>query len=311
MTVASCVALAVKVEHLALTGAHVCGEGLLAQRLERRGDVLHGTAGNGAALRRTLTGTVELLAHGRRVVRDPGVVRTIQGIGAIQHHRAQQRGVPQREGLREVGPVGVAVQVDRARAQGLEHRREVVPGQRRAVQRGGRPEEAAAGADVRLGQCILQWLAVDGPRAPGAAVVHDHHVARGAQRLEQAEVFLARLGGREARAALGRDQGARRRGRPGAREILEVDRDLAGHHAAGVQRPLECAAPRGGGGAAMQLDLPHLQHRRAGDRRGGSVHRGGEHQQHQRRTRGPPGSYARHGYRSLYLHCAPGRGQRI
>jgi tetratricopeptide (TPR) repeat protein len=47
----------------------------------------------------------------------------------------------------------------------------------------GRPEEAATGADVRLGQQrgFLQRFAVDSRRVPGAPVVHDQHVARGAQ----------------------------------------------------------------------------------------------------------------------------------
>ena len=60
----------------------------------------------------------------------------------------------------------------------LEHGREVIRGQRRAVERRGTPERAPAGADVRLGERrrLLQLPAVDRRRAPGAAVVHDQHV---------------------------------------------------------------------------------------------------------------------------------------
>ena len=132
--------------------------------------------------RRALAGEVELLAHGRRVVRVPGVVVARERISPVEHQGAQALRVPQREDLREIGAVGVPVQVRARDTERLEERGEVIHREIRAVELRARPERAAAGPDVFLRQArrALQGLAVDRTRVPGAAVVHDEDVARGA-----------------------------------------------------------------------------------------------------------------------------------
>ncbi len=139
------------------------------------------------ALGRTLAGDVELVAHRRRVVRKPGIVRAVERIRAVEHQRAQALAVTQREHLREVAAVRVPVQVDAGDAERLEQRGQIVARERAAVERRTRAEGGSAGADVGLGECwgVLQLAAVDGAGAPGAAIIHEQHVTRGAQRREQ------------------------------------------------------------------------------------------------------------------------------
>ena len=121
----------------------------------------------------------------------------------------------QRKHLREVRAVRVAVQVDAFDRQRIEHRRQIVGGERRAVEGDRASERAPAVADVVLRERrgVLQLRAVDRARASGATVVHDQHVVARAQRREQREILFARVRGRIAGTALGRNQ--RARGRPG------------------------------------------------------------------------------------------------
>ena len=96
----------------------------------------------------------------------------------VEHHRTHAIPVPDRERLREVGPVGVPVDADHRHAELVEHGGEVIC--RRAGAVGVRRPAEPAGAAADLAQvrslARLEPRAVDGSGAPRAAVVHDDHV---------------------------------------------------------------------------------------------------------------------------------------
>ena len=155
----------------------------------------------------------------------------------------------QGEHLLEVSAVGIAVQIDLARAERLENGRQIVrgvgrcrraPRARRASRRRRRPCPPSIAPRVcSAGQSMAPDLPV--PRLSMSTI------SRAApQRPEQRQILLARFGRRIARARL--------RWPPecpaalpaaGVRIELEIDRDAAVDRAGGIERPFEAAAVRG------------------------------------------------------------------
>src|SRR3981081_1537290 len=90
--------------------AYVRAEWPGAQQLQRRSDMLERVSGDRPAIGSALAGVVELSAHRGRIVRIPGIVRTVQRIGSIEHQGAQPVRMAQRKDLRDVAPSRIAVQ---------------------------------------------------------------------------------------------------------------------------------------------------------------------------------------------------------
>ena len=152
MTTASCPGVGDEVTLLARQVPGRRGLGLRAQRAQRGLDVAHGIPGQGAAGRGTLAGEIELVAHRGRVRRVPGVFAAAERIGAIQHQRSQSLPMPDCEHLREESAVGVAVEVNLADAERIEHGGKIIRRQCRAVERRGRAQPHTAGRNAGLGQ---------------------------------------------------------------------------------------------------------------------------------------------------------------
>ena len=145
--------------------------------------------------------------------RIPGALAA-DGIGAVEHQRGERLAVPKRVGLREEGPVGVAVEGDAVEPQHLADLVDVVG------RRGGpvgvvviAEDPGALGDPLAVGAvALLELRAVDRPRVPGAAHVDQHQVAPVEHGPEHVDV-VARAGDRAvAGAALDRED--RRAGRP-------------------------------------------------------------------------------------------------
>ncbi len=152
----------------------------------------------------------------------------------------------------------------------LQQRRQIVGRKRGAVQRHARAERASAGANVSFAQrAFLHLRAVNRAGTAGTAVIHDEDVEAVTQRLQQREILLARLRGRESWPPLGRHQRAGRRPRGRVRVVLEIDRHRARYDPFGIQRPHEKPAPGRRCVAVVQRQLPDAQTLRRG--RSGSV----------------------------------------
>jgi len=186
--------------------------------------------------------------------------------------------VPDAEHLLEIGSVGVAVEIDLSHAQLGEDCGQIVSGRCGAEEGGSIAQRIAAGAD-HLGRPPLRRLqagTIERARLAGAAVVHDQHVPSAPQRIEQRQIFVARLGGGISGAALGRYEHADSLAATGMRVELEIDRETAGNRSRGIERPFETAAvnDRAGRcvGTAGQRHVTHPKRewsgRRVGCRRG-------------------------------------------
>ena len=237
--------------HRAATRLHLAGERLRGQAVGDRHDVarvlLAVAAPGGAVVRQRPR---HLLEH----VRVPRVCLV------RRHHRPEQQPVdvlrePERVRHRELRPVRDAVDADLVEAQRLPDGIEVGRVLGRAVERSGRSEPVAAG---RRGCYLrsrrerdLERRAVDQAGAAGAAVVvGDECVAReheleGGVRVGVAETEAVRRP--LARAACDEEDHALRR--PGGGQLLDVQRDRAGHGARAIERD-------GDLGADERRDLP-------------------------------------------------------
>ena len=125
---------------------------------------------------------IKTIPSGAPIRREPHIRRAYR-ISAVEDDAAQPIGVPGCKHLADVGPVTVAVVVDRVDLHGVHHRDDVVDRQFGAVQwrRAAQLQATglqAGGVDRIAG---LNRRAIDGTRQPGAAFVDDQHIAAIAQ----------------------------------------------------------------------------------------------------------------------------------
>ena len=142
----------------------------------------------------------------------PPRVPPLDRVGGVERHGPHPIGMTDREGLREEGAVGIAVQVDLLDPQRVEHPGEVVGCERSAVALGHRPERLGAvllGDVPRLGVVILvlhlELVAHERIGASGSAQIHQQEVVVTAQRTEELHVPVAGGDRRVAGATLDRD----------------------------------------------------------------------------------------------------------
>ena len=172
-----------------------------------------------------------------------------------------------RERLTEVRAVGVAVEVDGADRERVEHVGEVVDGRARRVAVDARPELGGATArtpDV-AGDRAAQRRAVERSGQPGPAGVHEQQVAPAHQRPGQLEEVVAAVGGRVAGAALDGDDRPERRPAAVAPAVeLEADPDLLARGREPVERDADMPAARSRRRvtAAVEVGLRGLRARR-------------------------------------------------
>ncbi len=181
-------------------------------------------------------------------------------VGGVQRHRAEHLRVPRGEHLPEEGPVGVAVEIDLAGPQPAQQQRHVPGRVRRRVQVAGLHVPTArqlagvvqlpaalagvdrVGGDAVGGLPVLQRLAEERRGVPGAAQVDQEQVAPGQQRAERPPVVRRVVSGREAGAALDREDRSHCRA-AGRRVPLESQLDMAGRRVPVVQRHIDPGAP--------------------------------------------------------------------
>ena len=211
-------------------------------------------------------------------------------VGGVQRHRAEHLRVPRGEHLPEEGPVGIAVEIDPAGPQPAQQQRHVPGRVRRRVQVAGLHVPAArqlagvvelpaalagvdrVGGDAVGGLPVLQRLAEERRGVPGAAQVDQEQVAPGQQRAERPPVVRRVVSGREAGAALDRED--RSHGRAAGRRIpLEPQLDVARGRVPVVQRHVDPGAPGQARGRARR-DRHRADPDRVALRRGARQRRG-------------------------------------
>ena len=218
-----------------------------------------------------------------------GRVGAGQLVGAVEDERPQPVWVADRERLRRVRAVRVAVEVDLADPDRVQHGRQILHGLGRVVVVAGRAElrGAAAGAHDVGQDVAAKRRAVERARAARAAQVDQHEVAPGRDRPPQLQPRGPVGGGREARATLDREH--RRGGGLSAQRteiVLEVDADRAPVREAAVER--HAHEPALGERARPRTGDAH--DRRPGRREGGR--RGDRHAQHHTECTGSRGRFA-------------------
>ena len=89
MTIANDVASAAETDGLSVAITDFALNGLARKSARAGADMVERAACECFAGRIALTGEVELGTHRRRIVRIPGIVGAVQGIGAVEHQRVQ------------------------------------------------------------------------------------------------------------------------------------------------------------------------------------------------------------------------------
>ncbi len=179
----------------------------------------------------------------------PPRVEAVDREGRVEHDGSHPVRVAHREGLREVGPVRVAVDVRHLDTELVQHGCQIVGGGSRPVGVRATPQAPRAAADLARVDALarLKARAVDRARAPGPAVVHHDQVPARMEAAEHEPVQARRLDRGVAGPALDRDHGLQRRPRAvRSREHPEVDPQPAAAATGGTaeQRHENRAAPR-------------------------------------------------------------------
>ena len=224
------------------------GDGVVAQPLHQPCQPVHRATGPSRAVGAASARHRERMPDGAIGVGVPRVCPADE-VRRVERQGTHPFRVPDGERLAEERPVGVAVQVDLADAELVEHGREVVGREGAAVQVRGGAEVGSAGSDRTVAVALvgLQPRAADRVGLPGSPVVDEQELAAAQQGPEEVEVVAATVGRRISRSALGgHDRAQGRPGTVGGQVQLVGDADLRRSGTSGRVEPSHDLATSGG-----------------------------------------------------------------